>query len=134
LTFYSFLCNLEATPSSFDNVPGSVVADLEPETIVASLKEYPWRAPTPPPSESLEGDEDEESEGSHSSGGGMTDDKDMGHHKDEMEAGEAASNREGEGAIHGSLLEALNTHQNCSNDREHVLKDIESWRSSVYNM
>lgn len=114
-----------------------MVADLEPETIVASLKEYPWRAPTPPPSESSEGDEDEESEGSRSSGGGMTDDVDMDmrHHKNEMEeVGEVASSREGEEAIHGSLLEALNAHQNCGNDRVHVLKDIESWRSSVSNM
>jgi hypothetical protein len=129
LTFYSFLCNLEATPSAR-------VADLEPEAIVASLKEYPWHAPTPPPSEFLEGEEDKESEGFGSSGSGMTDDVDIDirTHEDEMEeAGEVASNKGGEGAIRESLGSSQRPPKLWDYRHGHVLQDIESWRTSVSN-
>jgi hypothetical protein len=64
MTFYSFLCNIGAEPTTFDTVLRAA-EDLDPEAIALSLKEYPWRAPTPPPeSDGMDSDIEGDGEGS----------------------------------------------------------------------
>ena len=133
LTFYSFLCNIGAATSAFD----TVLRNLEPNEILASLKAYPWRVPTPPasPSASIISRDDK--------GSGTTNDMDM--HSDDVESCASgvstasrhqrkieASAKEVSGKGTECFLEALAAQSRATNaSGDDYLRTIESWRSSV---
>jgi hypothetical protein len=134
LTFYSFLCNIGVATSVFD----TILSGLEPQSILASLKAYPWRVPTPPASASASSKTSRKRGGSRcgrggggrgggSKGGGAGEDNGQGggdgsHHGEEGRDRDDVEKREESGA--GSTRKSWN-------DVDMQYDDMESGASSA---